>query len=97
MAHNSTGARHAASASVTSLLVLAGLVLAFAGALAAAQPMTQPGQVQLYTQWHRSVNTSSPHSDYYPRYNLLSTLAAETWLCLSVGCSACTAPVRLLR
>ena len=71
MAHNNTRARRAASTIVTLLPALGSLVLAFAGALAAAQPVMQPGQVQLFTKWHSSVKTSSPHSDYYPRYNLL--------------------------
>ena len=87
MAHN-TRARRAASTSATSLLVLSSLVLAFASALAAAQPVMQPWQVQLFTKWHSSVNTSSPHSDYYPRYNLLCTLAVKNWPWLS-ECMLC--------
>lgn len=68
MAHSGASARCTARISAAMLPVLASLALALAGALAASQPVTLPGQVQLFTPWYSSVNKSSPHSDYYPRY-----------------------------
>ena len=70
-----TYAQRMARISATMLPVLASLALALAGAVVASQPVMLPGQVQLFTPWHSSVNKSSPHSDYYPRCALPACLA----------------------
>ena len=59
-------------------VLLACLAIITAVALAAAQPVTLPGQVQVFTQWHNSVNKTGPHSDYYPRCASCSSPASCT-------------------
>ena len=90
--------RRTARISAALLPVLASLALALAGAVVASQPVTLPGQVQLFTPWHSSVNKSSPHSDYYPRCALLVYFAVAILLHLKhAGCPTFAQAVSLLR
>ena len=73
-------------------ILLACLAITTAVALAAAQPVTLPGQVQLFTPWHSSVNKTGPHTDYYPRYASPSSPASCTYQTDAVvkdQCSPC--------